>query len=58
MPVLITEERNQTFGQLQAGIGVTEVTERFGCSRQALYSTKHKYLTHHIMKYIPRTWRQ
>ena len=59
MPVLTTEaeERNQAFGQFQAGFRVTEISERFGCSRQALYKMKHKYLTHHNMKDRPRTWR-
>ena len=43
MPVLTTEaeERNQAFGQFQAGFRVTEISERFGCSRQALYKMKH-----------------
>ena len=57
MPVLTTEERSQAFGQLQAGFSVTEVSERFGCSRQALYKMKNKYETHHSMKDRPRTRR-
>ena len=59
MPVLTTEaeERNQAFGQFQAGFRVTEISERFGCSRQALYKMKHKYEVHHSMKDRPRTGR-
>ena len=57
MPVLTTEERNQAFGQLQAGFIVTEVSEIFGCSRQALYKMKNKYETHHRMKDRQRTGR-
>ena len=38
----------------QAGLSVPEVSESFGCIRQALYKMKHKYKTHRSMKDKPR----